>query len=72
MCDLKPKFPKLEARMSELGFNRTTLTNGDDKVIDAQSLGRRLNGVVEFDLKEILWLMKKLDATFDELFSEIN
>ena len=25
MYDLKPKYPKLEARIAELGFNRTTL-----------------------------------------------
>ena len=70
MCDTKPKFPKLEARMAELGLNRTTL--GERHGMGGQALGRRLRGEIEFDLMEIMWLMTELDSTFDELFSEIN
>ena len=72
MCDTKPKFPKLEARIAELGFNKTTLTNDDSIELNHQALGRRLRGDVQFELHEIIWLMNKLDASFDELFSEIN
>lgn len=70
MCDLKPKFPKLEARIAELGFNNSTL--GERLKMGSQGLGRRLRCDVMFDVFDAVELMRELDATFNELFGDVN
>lgn len=66
MCNFKPKFPKLEARIAERGLNYTVV--GDAHGMGGQAFGRRMRGEIEFDLSEVNWLINFFDCSFSDLF----
>ncbi|EDS08269.1 hypothetical protein CLOSCI_00580 [[Clostridium] scindens ATCC 35704] len=61
-------FPKLKAKMAYNGNTTTDLAEVLE--ISEDSVRRRLRGDVEFELPEIVKLMKFYKCTFEEIFGE--
>ncbi|MCI7181854.1 MAG: helix-turn-helix transcriptional regulator [Schaedlerella sp.] len=61
-------FPKLRAKMAYHG--NTTADIAEFLGISEDSVRRRLRGEVEFELPEIVKLIKFYNCTFEEIFGE--
>ncbi|WP_279003272.1 helix-turn-helix domain-containing protein [[Clostridium] scindens] len=61
-------FPKLRAKMAYAGTTTADLAGVLE--ISEDSVRRRLRGEVEFELPEIVKLMKFYKCTFEEIFGE--
>ena len=66
MCETKVIFPEIEAWMGRTG--QTYQSMGDAHGMGGQAFRRRMSGEVEFDLAEIVWLMRYTGLTFEDLF----
>lgn len=63
---LEIMFPKLKAKMAYNGT--TTAELADVLKISEDSVRRRLRGAVEFELPEVIKLMKFFRCSFEDLF----
>lgn len=61
-------FPGLLGEMAKKGITRRDLA----KILNTSedSIYRRLNGIVEFDLSEIIKILDYFKCTFEEIFGE--
>ena len=67
---LQVTFPLLKGEMAKRGVNVRKLA----KILDTSedSVRRRLRGDIEFDLKEILKILKYFQCKFEDLFGELD